>query len=135
MSLLETTAVIAILSILTALALPPLRRAADRAAVTAATTELVALFALARHAAVARSAYVTVAIDSARGIVTVFAEADTIEKRELESESGIALAATRDVARFAPNGVGYGAANLTITLQRGAAADTVIVSRTGRVRH
>jgi len=35
---------------------------------------------------------------------------------------------------YAPNGLGYGASNLTVVLRRGSAAETIFVSRLGRVR-
>jgi len=35
---------------------------------------------------------------------------------------------------YAPNGLGYGASNLTLVLRRGERAETLVVSRLGRVR-
>jgi hypothetical protein len=47
---------------------------------------------------------------------------------------GVRLAATRDSMTYYPDGLALGGANLSIVLSRGAAADTVIVSREGRVK-
>jgi hypothetical protein len=41
---------------------------------------------------------------------------------------------TRDSIAFYPSGLGYGAANTRLIVSRGAAAETVTVSRAGRVR-
>jgi hypothetical protein len=46
----------------------------------------------------------------------------------------VALEATRDSLAYGPDGLGVGAANLRLVLRRGAAADTLSVSRLGRVR-
>ena len=52
----------------------------------------------------------------------------------LGSSHGVMLSASRDSMAYAPNGLGYGAANLTIILRRGESAETIFVSRLGRVR-
>ena len=51
-----------------------------------------------------------------------------------ERAHGVTLSATRDSMAYAPNGLGYGASNLSIIVRRGAVTDTVVVSRLGRVR-
>ena len=66
--------------------------------------------------------------------VTVFAGPDTIERRPLGTVHGVRLTVTRDSIAYAANGMGYGAANTRVILSRGAAAETVTVSRLGRVR-
>jgi hypothetical protein len=66
--------------------------------------------------------------------VTVRAGADTILRRRLGAVHGVTLSATRDSMAYAPSGMGYGAGNLRLVLRRRAAAETVFVSRLGRVR-
>jgi hypothetical protein len=47
----------------------------------------------------------------------------------------VSLSTSRDSLAFDVRGLGYGAANLTLVARRGAAADTLVVSRLGRVRY
>jgi hypothetical protein len=47
----------------------------------------------------------------------------------------VSLGTTRDSIVFDARGLGYGAANLTLVARRGSAAETLVVSRLGRVRH
>jgi hypothetical protein len=47
---------------------------------------------------------------------------------------GVRLEPSRDSMAYAPSGLGWGGANLRVVVRRGAAADTVVVSRLGRVR-
>jgi hypothetical protein len=46
----------------------------------------------------------------------------------------VAVASSRDTVTYGASGRGYGAANSTIVLSRGAAAETVFVARLGRAR-
>jgi hypothetical protein len=66
--------------------------------------------------------------------VVVHAGADTLRRLHLRARHGVRLSASRDTMAYAPPGVGHGAANLRVILTRGRAADTVVVSRLGRVR-
>ena len=59
---------------------------------------------------------------------------DTLLARALGRLHGVRLSATRDSTAYAGDGLGYGAANLRLVVRRGAAAETVTVSRLGRVR-
>lgn len=107
----------------------------DSIEVRGAVTEIEALFSTARHAAIARAAQSTLAIDVARGIVSVQVGADTIKMREVSRAHGVTLQTTRATITYAPTGLGYGAANLSLIVTRDRVADTVLVSRLGRVRH
>jgi hypothetical protein len=106
----------------------------DRMSVRSATTEAVAAFAGARRWSIARAARTAVLIDQTNASIVVQSFADTIAYRRLRDVHGVTITASRDSMAYAPNGLGYGASNLTLVLRRGAAAETVVVSRLGRVR-
>ena len=106
----------------------------DRMSVRSAATETVATFALARRWSVSRAARTAIEIDTASASLIVRSYADTIARRRLASSHGVRVSASRDSMAYAPNGLGYGASNLTIVLTRGSAAETISVSRLGRVR-
>jgi hypothetical protein len=108
--------------------------ARDGAAVRAAGAELRAAFAAARALAALRGARTAVRLDPAAGTAVVHAGADTVRRLALAARHGVRLAATRDSMSYLPPGLGAGAANLRVVLARGRAADTVVVSRLGRVR-
>jgi hypothetical protein len=59
---------------------------------------------------------------------------DTVRHLALGARYGVRLAATRDSMAYVAPGLGHGAANLRVVLTRGLAADTIVVSRLGRVR-
>jgi prepilin-type N-terminal cleavage/methylation domain-containing protein len=130
----ELMLVTGIVGLLTAIAVPRIVRLRDRASVGNAAVEVTTTFAAARRWAVSRAARTAVAFDTASATIVVHSFGDTIAVRRLGSSHGVTLTTTRDTMAYAPNGLGYGASNLTVVLQRGAAADTVVVSRLGRVR-
>jgi Tfp pilus assembly protein FimT len=131
----ELVILLSMLGVLLALAAPGVRRAADAAHVRGATTETVSALAVARHVAIARGTRSTLRVDTAGARLLVLAAAETVHVRDLRRAHGIRLAATRVELRYSPNGLGYGASNTRLILRRGGSADTVIVSRLGRVRH
>jgi prepilin-type N-terminal cleavage/methylation domain-containing protein len=133
MSLVEMLLVLALVGILTALALPPYVTVRDRASVRAAATASVAAFDAARAMALTRGRHAAVRIDTAAARIVVHTLRDTTLRVPLGASWGVRLAATRDSSAVAPDGLGYGAANLRLILIRGAAADTITVSRLGRV--
>jgi type II secretory pathway pseudopilin PulG len=115
-------------------ALPPMRRAQDALAVDGAAAVTVRAMLDARHGAVRRSERVALHLDSTTAQLTLVATTDTLATFALGASFGVTLASSRDSIAWTPVGLGYGAANTRVVLQRGHAAETVTVSRLGRVR-
>lgn len=134
-SIIELTIALVIAAILSAIILPKAASFVDAMEVRGAVTEVDALFSVARHVAIARAVQASLDIDPARGVVSVRVGADTVRKRELEAAHGVSLQSTRSSITYSQTGIGYGAGNLTLIVARNLAADTIYVSRLGRVRH
>jgi Tfp pilus assembly protein FimT len=107
----------------------------DRVAVRNAVTEAAAAMARARDEALARHAIVSVRIDTAEATLTLRSRGDRLARYALGHAHGVSLSASRDSVAFDVRGLGYGAANLTLVVRRGSAADTLVLSRLGRVRY
>ena len=133
-TLVEIGVTVSILGLMASLTFPHFAAYRDRIAVDAATSSTLSLLATARHAALRRSAITAVHLDTANVVVSIVSGIDTIERRPILEVHGVRFSTTRDSIAFAPSGLGYGAANTQIILRRGAAADTIAVSRLGRAR-
>ena len=133
-TVIEIGVVLAMLGLVAGIAVPRFTAYRDWIATEAAATSALALLSTARHAAIRRATVTAVHFDTALAVVTVFAGTDTLLRRPLGAVHGVRLRASRDSIAYAPNGMGFGAANTQIILSRGAAADTVTVSRLGRAR-
>ena len=133
-TLIEIGVTVSILGLVAGLAFPRFASYRDRIAVDAATSSTLSLLATVRHAALRRATRTAVHLDSAAGTVSIVAGLDTLERRPLREVHGVEFSTTRDSIAFAPTGLGYGAANTQIVIRRGAAADTIAVSRLGRAR-
>ena len=120
---------------LTAIAMPQAAKVLDRIRVRGAVTDIESVFSGARHIAITRSTQSTVEIDTAAHELYVSVGVDTVRKRDVGSEHGVRISASRVRMSYSANGVGYGAANLSVVVRRNAAVDTVFVSRLGRLRH
>jgi Tfp pilus assembly protein FimT len=129
---------LAVLLVLTALilgvAIPRVRHVVERSAVRAAVADIVTTLATARQIAAANGGGVFVTIDTTTATVRVLRRGDTVATRPLGPLFGVTLRTTRDSLGFDGRGLGSGAANLTFVVLRGMTADTVVVSRLGRVR-
>lgn len=125
---------LAIMAILLGIAAPRLGTLRDRASVRSAATELMAILSSARRAAMLRSTGAMVVIDEGRSTASVIVGADTILAHDAGSELGVTITATRDTVLYGPSGRGWGASNTSIIVARGRWADTIFVSRLGRVR-
>lgn len=134
-TLIELVVVAVIIATLAAVSIPRAARYMDRIQVAGATREIATVFATARMAAIARASYATVRVDVASGRVSALIRSDTIVTRAVGKSFGVKLETTRDSMAYNPVGLGYGAANLRVTVSRGRAADSVITSRLGRIRH
>jgi Tfp pilus assembly protein FimT len=122
------------MTILLGIAAPRLGTLRDRASVRSAATELAAILSSARRAAMLRSSAAMVVIDEARSTASVIVGTDTLLTHDPGSELGVTLTATRDTVLYGPSGRGWGASNTSIVVARGSWADTIFVSRLGRVR-
>ena len=134
-TLFEVTITLCILSILSAIAVPTAREVIDRIHVHGAIVEIESLFSSARHIAIARSAQTTVAIDPLARAIYVIVGGDTVRKGEIGADHDVLVSASRVRMSYSATGMGYGAANLSVFVQRSSSADTVFVSRLGRLRH
>jgi len=132
-SLVEMLFVVAIVSVLALLAVPRYVALRDRASVRSAVTASIAAFDAARSLALTRGRHAAVRIDTLGARLVVHSFRDTVLRVPLGASWGVSVSASRDSSAIAPDGLGYGAANLSLFLSRGAAADTVTVSRLGRV--
>jgi Tfp pilus assembly protein FimT len=89
LTLLEVTAVVVMIGLITGLSIPRFGAFRDRIAVKGAATSAVALLSTARHAAIRRGAITAVSFDTISAVVTVFAGPDTIERRPLGIIHGV----------------------------------------------
>ena len=134
-SAIEVTIVIGVISVLSAIAMPAMVGLLDHMRVRAAVTEIESLFGAARHIAIARATIASVEIDTVKGTISVTVAGDTLRRGEPRIEHGVELATNRTSMSYAATGIGYGAANLSVVVRKGSIADTIVVSRLGRVRH
>jgi Tfp pilus assembly protein PilE len=133
-TVLEVAIGLSVLGLMYAIAIPRFNDLLDSIHVRGAATEIQSLFSVARHVAIARSTLASVDVDPARRIVSISVNGDTMRVHDVGREHGVQLSATRIHMSYAPTGMGYGAANLSLVVRRNDAVDTVFVSRLGRVR-
>lgn len=134
-SLVELVLVCAMIALVSFAGARGLAHHLDRIAVRNAVAEAAAVVARARDEALARHAIVSVRIDTGDGTLTLRTGGYRLARHALGHAHGVRLWASRDSLAFDVRGLGYGAANLTLVARRGAAADTLVVSRLGRVRY
>ncbi len=132
-TLAELLTVLAVVGVLLAVTVPSAAQLLDTATVLVARQEATALLALARGHALAAGRATAVSVRGAEARLVVHAGTDTLRAASWRA-LGVTLDATRDSLAYGPDGLGVGAANLRLILRRGGAADTLSVSRLGRVR-
>jgi len=133
-TLLELVLTMTIVAVCLGLVAPRFASLRDGASVRSASNEIGAAFSNAREMAIARAAPVAVVIDTVNAAVELRANGQRIVRRTLGAMYGVRVSSTRDSAVYDARGFGYGVSNLSVTVRRGAMADTLTMSRLGRVR-
>jgi type II secretory pathway pseudopilin PulG len=131
----EQLAVLTLFGALFAIAMRSGTKLFDQAAVSSATRAAADAFAAARDHAVSGGRRVAVHIHPAEASLVIHTGADTLSRHPLGEHHKVALESSRDSMAYAASGLGWGASNLRLVVRRGAAADTLTVSRLGRVRY
>ncbi len=133
-TLLETVLVLSTAAILMGIAVPSAQRSLDRIVVRSAASDLASVLHSARTMALAGRVTIAVDADPVTGAMRVRRGERVLFTRNIASAHGVQVTQTRDSMAFGPIGLGRGAANLSYVIRRRAAAETVFVSRLGRIR-
>ena len=128
-TVLELIIVLMIAGVLLAIAIPRALLSLDRMIVHSAAGDVAAILTSARALAIAGHAAVAVDIDSTSGMVRIRRGPEVVSSRSVGYAHGVFVRRNRDSLTFDAHGL-----NLSIVIRRGAAAETLFVSRLGRVR-
>jgi prepilin-type N-terminal cleavage/methylation domain-containing protein len=130
----ELLLVLAVVGILTGLALPRLSEAVDRIEVEGAANRLVSAHRRARMMATARGQVVLLSIDSTQLTISAHGGIDTLWSDIGPADAGVELAGPARQFTFSPAGTTLGFSNATLQLTRGSTTRTLVISRLGRIR-
>ena len=133
--MIEMAMVLVVIGTLVGLAGPRLSGYSDRLAVRRAGDETAAFYNRARIAAVYRAERLTVIFSGDSLLAVSEGASDSIVwQMPGPTRHGVAMTASRPVIRLYPNGLGLGAANTKLVFQKGTSADSLTISRLGRLR-
>ena len=133
-TVLELLVAMMIAGILLGIAIPRAQRQLDRITVQSARGDVRATLTYARTLALAGQTQVVVSFDAPGGTIVVRRGGGNALSRGVAHAHGVELRSSRDSLIYDAHGIGRGAANLSVILKKRAAAETVFVSRLGRVR-
>lgn len=133
-TLTQLVVVMVVLALVTGIIAPRFIHYRDRLNVHAATMDIVSALSRARSVAFERSTRASVTFDVPTATLALHSFSDTLEVRPLRSLYGVSLGTSRDSVTYAANAMGFGASNTRIIVARGAVAETITVSRLGRVK-
>jgi prepilin-type N-terminal cleavage/methylation domain-containing protein len=134
LTLVELCLVLSIIGLVLAVAVRQLGDWLDRAAARAAVVEAASLVARARDDATALRSPASVRFDTVADALELRMAGTVLSRAALGRAHGVSLSANRDSIAYDVRGLGYGAANLTLVVRRGRVADSLVVSRLGRLR-
>ena len=134
LTLAELVLVCTLVGLVASIAVPRVGATLDSLRLRQASHEVAGALTLARAAAIRRADFSRLIVDGPSGTIRVESGADTLWSRDLRALHYVELRASRDTITYAANGLGYGVANATIIVSLGARAETVTVSRLGRMR-
>jgi prepilin-type N-terminal cleavage/methylation domain-containing protein len=135
-SLAELAVVMAITGLLLLIGLPRVAGVLDRIAVNRAASEVTTTIAVARSRAVAYAIRTRVVIRSDSLVVDTLGASGWAGWRAWTgpADHGVALTVSNPVVVFSGSGLAWGLSNTRVALRRGSHAETVTVSRVGRVK-
>lgn len=132
----ELAIVLAIIGLLTALALPGWVRLLDRIAVERAASEVTTALAVARNGAVLRATRARLSI-AADGLgVDEWGDRTWLPvwRWPGPTRHSVSLETSNGTVTFGATGIGLGTANTTVVLRRGSQTARITMSRIGRVK-
>ncbi len=134
-SLLELTLVLLIIGLTALVLLRQLHLVLDRVEARSAVRAAGALMTRAREEAMTQQTPMSVRIDTVSGDLDLLSRYGRVTRVPVGSMHTVTLSTSRDSVTYDVRGLGFGAANLTLVARRGVVAETLIVSRLGRVRY
>jgi prepilin-type N-terminal cleavage/methylation domain-containing protein len=136
-TLLELVVVTCIAAVLAAFWLPRAAEWMDRLATEHAVRDVTTALAVGRHGAVLHATRARVRFDDDTLRVDRFEPPGWVPwwRTPGPASYGVGMEVSNPVVVFGPTGMGWGLSNTTIVLRRGSQAETITLSRVGRVRH
>jgi prepilin-type N-terminal cleavage/methylation domain-containing protein len=133
-TLIELIIAFTLIGVLTVIALPRFIWLRDNIAVHSAANDTEALLATARHLAITRAERAVAEIDTFTRTITIRSGLDTVRRRALGEQYGVHVWSSRPTITYSPVGAGVGVSNLSLILSKGECAETLTISRLGRIK-
>lgn len=140
MTAIEIVIVMVLIGLMSAVALPFIRNATVKSAVSGALAAVTSLHAVARNSAIQRGRTAVLVLNSSTETTVVILRrpgstaVDTVGKAEnLYTRFGVDLSSTSDSVVFTPRGIGAASGSTTVIATRSGYADTLVISAAGRL--